>query len=265
MNEQQTRQRGGWFRRKGRDTAATPTAPQAAPQAGNSGKFTQWLNALQERMDNANRTRDLANRLNSDLAGILQTCAAQQQALGQRNMRTQVQLSMSLGRLTGIVRQFEATRSVCAYLLQATSPQLPTVSATLADGSVNGANGINGATATLAAPASPSRPLFAAGNPSGPLSAPVVRNLGRGGYKRMARDLQQLYRETEQATRGILHPIQSQGIHLPEVNALANALAALEPLMTWLNQRCGQLTATYCSPSASESGNSAGQRPDFWG
>lgn len=261
MNEQQTRQRGGWFRRKGRDTAATPTAPQA----GNSGKFTQWLNALQERMDNANRTRDLANRLNSDLAGILQTCAAQQQALGQRNMRTQVQLSMSLGRLTGIVRQFEATRSVCAYLLQATSPQLPTVSATLADGSVNGANGINGATATLAAPASPSRPLFAAGNPSGPLSAPVVRNLGRGGYKRMARDLQQLYRETEQATRGILHPIQSQGIHLPEVNALANALAALEPLMTWLNQRCGQLTATYCSPSASEPGNSAGQRPDFWG
>lgn len=261
MNEQQTRQRGGWFRRKGRDTATTPTAPQA----GSSGKFAQWLNAVQERMDNANRTRDLANRLNGDLAGILQTCAAQQQALGQRNMRTQVQLSMSLGRLTGIVRQFEATRTVCAYLLQATSPQLPAVSATLADGSANGANG---ATATLAAPASPSRPLFAAGNPSGPLSAPVVRNLGRGGYKRMARDLQQLYRETEQATRGILHPIQSQGIHLPEVNALANALAALEPLMTWLNQRCEQLTATYCSPSspsASESGNSAGQRPDFWG
>jgi hypothetical protein len=254
MNEQQTKQRGGWFRRKGRDTVTTPTAPQA----GSSGKFTQWLYALQERMDNANRTRDLANRLNSDLAGILQTCAAQDQALGQRNMRTQVQLSMSLGRLTGIVRQFEATRNVCSYLLQATSPQLPVVSAALADGSANGA------TATLAAPASPSRPLFAAGNASGPLSAPVVRNLGRGGYKRMARDLQQLYRETEQATRGILHPIQSQGIHLPEVNALANALAALEPLMTWLNQRCEQLTVTYCSPSASESGNPAGQRPDFW-
>ncbi|HEX5156934.1 MAG TPA: hypothetical protein VFW17_06950, partial [Ktedonobacterales bacterium] len=221
------KQRGGWFRRKGRETASTPSAPQPA----NSGKLAQWLTAWQERMDNANRRRDLATRLNQDLAGILATCAEQQKALNQRSMRTQVHLSMALGRLTGIVHQLDTTRAVCAYLIEATQPQLPAVA--VAAG-VNGANG----TSALATPASPSRPLLLNGNPSGPLAAPVVRDLGRGGFKRMARDLQQAFRETEQATQEILRPIQMQALRMPEVNALANALAALEPLMTWLNQRC---------------------------
>lgn len=241
--EEQKKQRGGWFRRRGRDSNTAPTAPQP----GTSGKFTQtvstWVRAMQERRDNLNRTRDLANKLNSELAAILQTCAVQDKALGQRSIRTQVQLSMALGRLTGIVRQLEATRAVCAYLVEATQPQLPAVSvATLAE-----ANGSQ-ATAILAAPAAPSRPLLATGNSSGPLAAPVVRDLGRGGYKRMARDLQQAFRETAHATQDILRPIQTQGIRMPDVNALANALAALEPLMTWLNRRCETLTATYCAP-----------------
>lgn len=246
--DEQKKQRGGWFRRAGRDTAKTPAS---SPQPGASGKFSQWLNSLQERVDNTNRRRDLANRLNQDLVGILAICAEQEKALNQRNMRTPLQLSMSLGRLNGFVRQLETTRSVCAYLLSATQPQLPAVSAPGTNGA-NGANGANGlqATATLAAPASPSRPLFGIGNPSGPLDAPVVRELGRGGFKRMARDLQQAYRDTEQAAQGILHPVQTQGIHIPEANALANALAALEPLMTWLNQRCEALTAKYCATPA---------------
>ena len=248
------KQRGGWFRRKGRETASTPSAPQPA----NSGKLAQWLTAWQERMDNANRRRDLATRLNQDLAGILATCAEQQKALNQRSMRTQVQLSMALGRLTGIVHQLDTTRAVCAYLIEATQPQLPAVA--VAAG-VNGANG----TSALATPASPSRPLLLNGNPSGPLAAPVVRDLGRGGFKRMARDLQQAFRETEQATQEILRPIQVQALRMPEVNALANALAALEPLMTWLNQRCETLTATYCAPAGSEQpGVPPGRRGDFW-
>ncbi len=251
--EEQKKQRGGWFRRKGHDMSTAPTAPQP----GNSGKFTQtmstWVRALQERRDNANRTRDLANKLNSELVAILQTCAEQDKALGQRSIRTQVQLSMALGRLTGIVRQLEATRAVCAYLVEATQPQLPVVAVAALAG-VNGANGANGAngfqaTAMLVAPAAPSRPLFVTGNSSGPLAAPVVRDLGRGGYKRMARDLQQAFRETARATQDILRPIQTQGIRGPDVIALASALAALEPLMTWLNQRCEALTATYCAPA----------------
>lgn len=248
MDMQQKKQRGGWFWRKGRDNATTPTSPQP----GASGSFAQavstWARAIQERRDTANRTRDLANKLNGELVAILQTCVEQEKALGQRNMRTQVQLSMALGRLAGIVRQLDATRAVCEYLLQATQPQLPAVTAGTTAGA-NGANGngANGATATLAAPASPSRPLLATGNPSGPLAAPVVRDLGRGGYKRMARDLQRAFRETAQATQGILHPVQTPGYHLPDVSALANALAALEPLMTWLNQRCEALTETYCA------------------
>jgi hypothetical protein len=244
--EEQKKQRGGWFGRRGRGNSTAPTAPQPS----NSGKFTQtmstWVRALQERRDNANRTRDLANKLNSELAAILQTCAEQDKALGQRSIRTQVQLSMALGRLTGIVRQLDATRAVCAYLVEATQPQLPVVAVAALAG-VNG-NGSQ-ATAMLAAPAAPSRPLFATGNSSGPLAAPVVRDLGRGGYKRMARDLQQAFRETAHATQDILRPIQTQGIRLPDVNALASALAALEPLMTWLNQRCEALTATYCAPA----------------
>lgn len=248
------KQRGGWFRRKGRETASTPSAPQPA----NSGKLAQWLTAWQERMDNANRRRDLATRLNQDLAGILATCAEQQKALNQRSMRTQVHLSMALGRLTGIVHQLDTTRAVCAYLIEATQPQLPAVA--VAAG-VNGANG----TSALATPASPSRPLLLNGNPSGPLAAPVVRDLGRGGFKRMARDLQQAFRETEQATQEILRPIQMQALRMPEVNALANALAALEPLMTWLNQRCETLTATYCAPAGSQQpGVPPGRRGDFW-
>ena len=243
MTTQKT-QRGGWFRRKARATASTPTSPQA----GNSGTFSQamsgWVRALQERRDNANRTRALATRLNQDLAGILAMCAEQDRALGQRSMRTQVRLSMALGRLTGIVHQLDTTRAVCAYLVEATQPQLPAVPVA----SVAGANGANG-TSMLAAPTSPSRPLLLNGNPSGPLAAPVVRDLGRGGFKRMARDLQRAFRETEQATREILGPIQTQGLRMPEVNALASALAALEPLMTWLNQRCETLTEAYCAPA----------------
>lgn len=251
------KQRGGWFRRKGRETASTPSAPQPA----NSGKLAQWLTAWQERMDNANRRRDLATRLNQDLAGILATCAEQQKALNQRSMRTQVQLSMALGRLTGIVHQLDTTRAVCAYLIEATQPQLPAVA--VAAGA-NGTNGANGASA-LAAPASPSRPLLLNGNPSGPLAAPVVRDLGRGGFKRMARDLQRAFHETEQATQEILRPIQMQALRMPEVNALANGLAALEPLMTWLNQRCEALTATYCAPASNQQpGNPLGRRDDFW-
>ena len=252
------KQRGGWFRRKGRETASTPSAPQPA----NSGKLAQWLTAWQERMDNANRRRDLATRLNQDLAGILATCAEQQKALNQRSMRTQVQLSMALGRLTGIVHQLDTTRAVCAYLIEATQPQLPAVA--VAAGA-NGANGANGASASMA-PTSPSRPLLLNGNPSGPLAAPVVRDLGRGGFKRMARDLQQAFRETEQATQEILRPIQMQALRMPEVNALVNALAALEPLMTWLNQRCEALTASYCAPAGSnqQPGNPPGRRGDFW-
>lgn len=247
------KQRGGWFRRKGRETASTSTSPQPA----NGGKLAQWLTAWQERMDNANRRRDLANRLNQDLAGILAICAEQEKALSQRSTRTPLQLSMSLGRLNGFVRQLESTRSVCAYLLNATQPQLPIVS-------LSGANGSQ-VTATLAAPASPSRPLSTLGNISGPLDAPVVRNLGRGGFKRMARDLQQAYRETAQAVQGILHPVQTQGYHVPEASALANALAGLEPLMTWLNQRCEELTATYCAPASDQQpGNPPGRRGDFW-
>ncbi len=141
--DEQKKQRGGWFRRRGRDISTAPTAPQP----GNSGKFTQtmstWVRAIQERRDNANRTRDLANKLNSELAAILQTCAEQDKALGQRSIRTQVQLSMALGRLTGIVRQLEATRAVCAYLVEATQPQLPVVAVAALAG-VNGANGANG-------------------------------------------------------------------------------------------------------------------------
>ncbi|HKT39438.1 MAG TPA: hypothetical protein VJR48_13765 [Ktedonobacterales bacterium] len=251
------KQRGGWFRRKGRETASTPSAPQPA----NSGKLAQWLTAWQERMDNANRRRDLATRLNQDLAGILATCAEQQKALNQRSMRTQVQLSMALGRLSGIVHQLDTTRAVCAYLIEATQPQLPAVA--VAAGA-NGANGANG-TSVLGAPASPSRPLVLNGNPSGPLAAPVVRDLGRGGFKRMARDLQQAFRETEQATQEILRPIQMQALRMPEVYALANALAALEPLMTWLNQRCEALTATYCAPANDQQpGTPPGRRGDFW-
>lgn len=245
--DEQKKQRGGWFRRRGRGDGTAPTAPQP----GNSGKFTQtmstWVRAIQERRDNANRTRDLANKLNSELAAILQTCAVQDKALGQRSIRTQVQLSMALGRLTGIVRQLEATRAVCAYLVEATQPQLPVVAVAALAG-VNGANGFQ-ATAMLAAPAAPSRPLLVTGNSSGPLAAPVVRDLGRGGYKRMARDLQQAFRETARATQDILRPIQTQGIRGPDVIALASALAALEPLMTWLNQRSEALTATYCAPA----------------
>ncbi len=243
MTTQKT-QRGGWFRRKGRATASTSTSPQA----GNSGTFSQamsrWVRALQECRDNANRTRALANRLNQDLAGILATCAEQDKALGQRSMRTQVRLSMALGRLTGIVHQLDTTRAVCAYLVEQTQPQLPAVPVA----TVAGANG----TSTLAAPASPSRPLLLNGNPSGPLAAPVVRDLGRGGFKRMARDLQREFRETEQAAQEILRPIQTQGLRMPEVNALANALAALEPLMTWLNQRCEALTEAYCASANSQ-------------
>jgi len=246
------KQRGGWFRRKGRETASTPSAPQPA----NSGKLAQWLTAWQERMDNANRRRDLATRLNQDLAGILATCAEQQKALNQRSMRTQVQLSMALGRLTSIVHQLDTTRAVCAYLIEATQPQLPAVAV---------AAGTNGANGTSTLGASPSRPLVLNGNPSGPLAAPVVRDLGRGGFKRMARDLQQAFRETEQATQEILRPIQMQALRMPEVNALANALAALEPLMTWLNQRCEALTATYCAPAGSQQpGVPPGRRGDFW-
>lgn len=252
MQEEQKKQRRGLFHRRGRDAATT--TPQANTQPGASGKFGQavagWARALQERRDTINRTRELAQKLSSELAAILQTCAVQEKALGQRSARTQVQLSMALGRLSGIVRQLEATRSVCAYLLEATQPQLPAIAAAQANGQ---ANGLATATLTpLAAPASPSRPLFAVGNSSGPLAAPVVRDLGRGGFKRMARDLQKAFRETAQATQGILQPIQSPVIHVPDVNALANALAALEPLMTWLNQRCETLTATYCAPQAEQ-------------
>jgi hypothetical protein len=251
------KQRGGWFRRKGRETASTPSAPQPA----NSGKLAQWLTAWQERMDNANRRRDLATRLNQDLAGILATCAEQQKALNQRSMRTQVQLSMALGRLTGIVHQLDTTRAVCAYLIEATQPQLPVVAVAAGANGVNGANG----TPISAATASPSRPLLLNGSPSGPLAAPVVRDLGRGGFKRMARDLQRAFRETEQATQEILRPIQMQALRMPEVNALANALAALEPLMTWLNQRCEALTATYCAPAGGQQpGTPPGRRSDFW-
>jgi len=247
------KQRGGWFRRKGRETASTPSAPQPA----NSGKLAQWLTAWQERMDNANRRRDLATRLNQDLAGILAICAEQEKALSQRSMRTPLQLSMSLGRLSGIVHQLDTTRAVCAYLVEATQPQLPVVSmATVTE--------LDGAS-MLASPASPSRPLLLSGNPSGPLAAPVVRDLGRGGFRRMARDLQRAFRETEQATQEILRPIQMQALRMPEVNALANALAALEPLMTWLNQRCEALTATYCAPAGSQQpGVPPGRRGDFW-
>lgn len=263
------KQRGGWFRRKGRETAPTATSPETGQtaQTGNSGKLSQtmsaWVRALQERRDTANRTRALATRLNQDLAGILATCTEQQKALNQRSMRTQVQLSMALGRLTGIVHQLDTTRAVCAYLIEATQPQLPAVA--VAAGA-NGANGANGSS-TLVAPVSPSRPLLLNGNPSGPLAAPVVRDLGRGGFKRMARDLQRAFRETEQATQEILRPIQMQGLRMPEVNALANALAALEPLMTWLNQRCEALTATYCAPAGNRSqqpGVPLGRRGDFW-
>ena len=250
MQEEQKKQRGGWFHRRGRDAATT--APQANTQPGASGKFGQavsaWARAIQERRDSINRTRELAQKLSSELAAILQTCAEQEKALGQRSVRTQVQLSMALGRLSGIVRQLETTRSVCAYLLEATQPRLPAITTAQANGQANGQ-----ATATLTppvAPASPSRPLFAAGNSSGPLAAPVVCDLGRGGFKRMARDLQKAFRETAQATQGILQPIQSPVFHAPDVNAMANALAALEPLMTWLNQRCETLTATYCAPRA---------------
>ncbi len=127
-------------RRRGRGISTAPTAPQP----GNSGKFTQtmstWVRAIQERRDNANRTRDLANKLNSELAAILQTCAVQDKALGQRSIRTQVQLSMAFRQLTGIVRQLEATRAVCAYLVEATQPQLPVVAVAALAG-VNGANG----------------------------------------------------------------------------------------------------------------------------
>ncbi|HEU5347208.1 MAG TPA: hypothetical protein VFU63_01220 [Ktedonobacterales bacterium] len=240
MDEQNKKQRGGWFKRNGHNTAApTPSQP------GNSGKFAQtmsaWARSIQERRDNANRTRDLANKLTNELAAILRMCSEQEKALGQRSMRTQVQLSMALGRLSGIAHQLEATRTVCAYLLETTQPQLPVVAATVA-----GANG-SYATATLAAPASPSRPLFAGGNSNGPLAAPVVRELGRGGFRRMARDLQRAFHETAQASQDILRPIQTQGSGIPDVNALASALAALEPLMTWLNQRCETLTATYCA------------------
>jgi len=246
------KQRGGWFRRKGRETASTPSAPQPA----NSGKLAQWLTAWQERMDNANRRRDLATRLNQDLAGILATCAEQQKALNQRSMRTQVQLSMALGRLTSIVHQLDTTRAVCAYLIEATQPQLPAVAVAA------GTNGANG-TSTLGGPRT--SPQVMNGNPSGPLAAPVVRDLGRGGFKRMARDLQQAFRETEQATQEILRPIQMQALRMPEVYALANALAALEPLMTWLNQRCEALTATYCAPANDQQpGTPAGRRSDFW-
>ena len=244
MQDEQKKQRGGWFRRRGRASAA-PTTPQSGMQPGTSGKLqavASWARALQERRDAANRTRELAHKLSSELAAILRTCAEQEKALGRRSIRTQVQLSMALGQLTGIVRQLDATRSVCAYLLEATQPQLPAITS---------AAQANGATATLTPPmasayvASPSRPLFPAGNPSGPLAAPVVRrDLGRGGFKRMARDVQQAFRETAQGTRIILTPIQTQGIQVPDVNALANALAALEPLMTWLNQRCESLTET---------------------
>lgn len=248
MQEEQKKQRGGWFHRRGRNTATT--APQANTQAGSSGTFAQtvsaWARAIQERRDTINRTRELAQKLSSELAAILQTCAEQERTLGQRSVRTQVQLSMALGRLSGIVRQLETTRSVCAYLLEATQPRLPAITTAQMNGQANGQ-----ATATLTpplTPASPSRPLFAAANTSGPLAAPVVRDLGRGGFKRMARDLQKAFHETAQATQGILQPIQSPIIHVPDVNALANALAALEPLMTWLNQRCETLTATYCAP-----------------
>src|SRR5690348_2270202 len=259
------KQRGGWFRRKGRETAPTSTAPetaQAAQTGGNSGKLSQtmsaWVRALQERRDTANRTRALATRLNQDLAGILATCMEQEKALNQRNMRTQVQLSMALGRLTGIVHQLDTTHAFCAYLIEATQPQLPAVTVAV---------GVNGdiVASTLAAPVSPSRPLLLNSNPSGPLAAPVVRDLGRGGFKRMARDLQQAFRETAQATQEILRPIQMQALRMPEVNALANALAALEPLMTWLNQRCETLTATYCAPAGSQQpGVPPGRRDDFW-
>lgn len=254
--EEQKKQRGGWFRRKGRDVNGATAS--MSPQPGNSGKLAGWLSSLQERMDNANRRRDLANRLNQDLAGVLATCAEQEKALSQRSIRTQVQLSMALGRLNGLVHQLEITRAVCLYLIKETTPHLPAVSAATTagvNGTGNGANG-NGngndsqATAVLAAGAHLSRPLLAISNPSGPLAAPVVRDLGRGGFKRMARDLQRAYRETAQATQGILHPVQTQGIHIPEANALANALAALEPLMTWLNQRYETLTATYCAAAA---------------
>jgi hypothetical protein len=254
------KQRGGWFRRRGREGASTTTSPQG----NNSGKLSQavsaWVRALQERRDNANRTRALTNRLNQDLAGILVTCAEQDKALNQRSMRTQVQLSIALGRLSGIVHQLDTTRAVCAYLVDATQPQLPIMSMA----SVTEVDGVS----MLAAPASPSRPLLLNGNPSGPLAAPVVRDLGRGGYKRMARDLQQAFRETSQATQDILRPIQMQmqGLRMPDVTTLANALAGLEPLMTWLNQRCEGLIATYCATPANdqESGNPPGRRSDFW-
>jgi len=256
------KQRGVWFRRKGRETASTSPQTAQTAQAGNSGRLSQtmsaWVRALQERRDTANRTRALATRLNQDLAGILATCAEQEKALNQRSMRTQVHLSMALGRLTGIVHQLDTTHAFCAYLIEATQPQLPAVAVAA------GASGTSGSSA-LATPASPSRPLLQNGNPSGPLAAPVVRDLGRGGFKRMARDLQRAFRETEQATQEILRPIQTQGLRLPEVNALANALAALEPLMTWLNQRCETLTATYCAPAGSQQpGVPPGRRDDFW-
>ncbi len=64
----------------------------------------------------------------------------------------------------------------------------------------------------LAAPASSVASAIRYGQFSGPLAAPVVRDLGRGGYKRMARDLQQAFRETAHATQDILRPIQTQGI-----------------------------------------------------
>jgi hypothetical protein len=257
MQEEQKKQHRGWFRRRGRDAATT--APQANTQPGASGKFGQavagWARALQERRDTINRTRELAQKLSSELAAILQTCAEQEKALGQRSVRTQVQLSMALGHLSSIVRQLDTTRSVCAYLIEATQPHLPVITVAQADGQVNGQ--VNGqVTATLtppATPAPPSRPLFVAGNLGGPLAAPVVRDdLGRRGFKRMAGDLQKAFRETAQATQTILRPIQAPVIHVPDVNALANSLARLEPLMTWLNQRCGMLTATYCAPQAEQ-------------
>lgn len=261
--DEQKKQRGGWFRRKGHDNdvATAPTSSQPA----SSGRFAQWLSAMAQRMENTNRRRDLANRLNQDLAGILATCAEQEKLLNQRTMRTQVQLSVSLGLLSGFVRQLDSTRTVCAYLLEASQPHLPIVAG------MNGANGhgVNGndsqATATMAAPSAPSRPLIVGGNPSGPLAAPVVRDLGRGGFKRMARDLQRAYRETAQAAQRILRPVQTQTITVPEANALANALAGLEPLMTWLNQQCEALTATYCNAPADQSAsNPPGKRSDFW-
>ena len=253
--DEQKKQRGGWFRRRGRDISTAPTAPQP----GNSGKFTQtmstWVRAIQERRDNANRTRDLANKLNSELAAILQTCAVQDKALGQRSIRTQVQLSMALGRLTGI----GPARGDARCLRLSGGGDAATTTRRRGGGSgwrqrgqwgqwgqwgqrIPGDGAAGGSCRSVASAAGYGQFEWAARRASRSRSGPW-RLQADGARSRQA------FRETARATQDILRPIQTQGLRLPDVNALASALAALEPLMTWLNQRCEALTATYCAPA----------------